>query len=67
MGGLSTVSTFVVEILKLAEGGSPAKAYGYVAISMILTQICALVLYGVPVWVNQFPAAMPGHDPQTGS
>ena len=62
MGGLSTVSTFMVEILKLAEGGSSGKAYAYIAISLVLTQICAFILYGIPVWVEQFPRAFPGHD-----
>eukprot|EP00243_Klebsormidium_subtile_P001976 TRINITY_DN13742_c0_g1_i1.p1 TRINITY_DN13742_c0_g1~~TRINITY_DN13742_c0_g1_i1.p1 ORF type:complete len:418 (-),score=3.19 TRINITY_DN13742_c0_g1_i1:223-1476(-) len=63
MGCLSTVSTFTVEIFKLAEGGSPGKAHAYIAISMILTQICAFILYGIPVWVNEFPRAFPSHDP----
>jgi fluoride ion exporter CrcB/FEX len=59
MACLSTVSTFMVEVLKLSEGPSPWKSYAYIAISLFLSQLFALILYGIPVWTERYPGAFP--------
>jgi CrcB protein len=52
LGCLSTVSTFVTEIQIMHEGSNRWRSYAYPMISMLLSLIIGIFIYGVPVWTK---------------
>ncbi|CAM6128215.1 unnamed protein product [Calypogeia fissa] len=50
LGCLSTVSTFVAEIQIMHEGLNWWRAYAYPIISMVVSLVIGILVYGVPVW-----------------